>query len=106
MLAVSGLALVGAEEWWRIYVYVALFGVVFGSALPMRAMTMSRHFSGETYGRLMGLQQTMTAPAMAGGPFIVGALRDLTGSYTLPWIGAITLLVLATAPILAVKDAK
>ncbi|MGH3087939.1 MAG: MFS transporter, partial [Rubrobacteraceae bacterium] len=92
LLAVSGLALVGASEWWRVYLYVALFGVVFGSALPLRAVTMARHFSGEVYGRLMGLQQTMMAPAMAGGPFLVGALRDLTGSYTLPWLGAATLL--------------
>ncbi|MBA2692339.1 MAG: MFS transporter [Rubrobacter sp.] len=101
LLAVSGTVLIGAEEWWRIYLYVALFGVVFGSVLPMRAVAMSRLFSGEAYGRLMGLQQTMMAPAMAGGPFLVGALRDTTGSYAFPWIGAVALLALAIAPMLA-----
>lgn len=34
---------------------------------------MAGRFSGEAYGRLMGLQQTMMALAMAGGPFLVGA---------------------------------
>lgn len=100
LLAVSGIVLIGAEEWWRLYLYVALFGVAFGSVLPMRAVAMSRRFSGETYGRLMGLQQTVLAFSMAGGPFLVGALRDLTGSYALPWIGGICLIALAIPPIL------
>lgn len=101
LLAVSGISLIGAEEWWRVYLYVALFGVVFGSALPMRAVAMARHFSGETYGRLMGLQQAMLGFALAGGPFLVGYLSDLTNSYTLPWLVAVVLLALATVPMLA-----
>lgn len=105
LLAVSGVVLVGASEWWRVYIYIALFGVVFGSALPMRAVAMSRLFSGEAYGRLMGLQQTLMALAMAGGPFMIGALRDLTGSYTFPWLVVVALLALATAPMLAAGKA-
>lgn len=101
LLAASGLSLVGASEWWRVYLYVGLFGVVFGSALPMRAVVMARHFSGEAYGRLMGLQQTTLGFAMAGGPFLVGSLSDLTGSYILPWLVAVALLALATVPMLA-----
>ncbi len=101
LLAVSGLSLVGASDWWRVYLYVGLFGVVFGSALPMRAVVMARHFSGEVYGRLMGLQQTMLGFAMAGGPFLVGVLSDLTDSYTPPWLATVALLALATVPMLA-----
>lgn len=103
LLAVSGLVLAGASEWWRVYLYIALFGVVFGSALPMRAVAMAKHFSGEAYGRLMGFQQTMMALAMAGGPFLVGVLGDLAGSYTLPWLGAVALLALAVPLILAAR---
>jgi MFS family permease len=101
LLAVSGLTLIGASEWWRVYIYIGLFGAVFGSALPLRAVAMARHFSGEAYGRLMGFQQTMMALAMAGGPFAIGAMRDLTGSYALPWLAAVALLALATIPMFA-----
>jgi MFS family permease len=103
-LAASALVVFGTSAWWRVYLYVALFGVAFGAVLPMRAVVMSRRFGGALYGRLMGLQYTLLALAMAGGPAIAGALRDLTGTYATAWLGAATLLVLATPPILLVKD--
>lgn len=102
LLALSGLALVGAESWWRVYLYTGVFGVAFGSVLPLRAVVMSRRFSGELYGRLMGLQQTMLALTMAVGPFVAGTLREVSGSYLLPWIGAVALFVAAAPPMLIV----
>jgi len=106
ILALSGLVLLGAQEWWRVYVYVGLFGVAFGSVLPLRALVMSRRFGGALYGRLMGLQQTGLALAMAVGPFAAGALRDATGSYHVPWLGAVALFVAAVPAILAVRAAS
>ncbi len=106
VLALSGLVLLGAQEWWRVYVYVGLFGVAFGSVLPLRALVMSRRFGGALYGRLMGLQQTGLALAMAVGPFAAGALRDATGSYHVPWLGAVALFVAAVPAILAVRAAS
>lgn len=102
-LAVSALVAFGASGWWRVYVYVALFGVAFGAVLPMRAVVMSRRFGGPLYGRLMGLQYAMLALAIAGGPAIAGILRDLTGTYGMPWLGAAAMLVLAIPPILLVR---
>jgi MFS family permease len=103
ILAVSGLLLVEAAEWWRVHLYVGLFGVAFGAVLPMRAVIMAQHFSGPAYGRLMGAQQTMLALAIAGGPFLTGVLRDATGSYVAPWMAAVVMFVAAIPPILAVK---
>lgn len=102
-LAVSGMWLVGAEEWWRVYLYIALFGLAFGAALPMRAAVMSQHFSGALYGRLMGLQATMLALATAGGPFVAGLLRDATGSYAVSWLAAAAMFVAAMPMILVVR---
>jgi MFS family permease len=103
-LAASALVVFGTSAWWRVYLYVALFGIAFGTVLPMRAVVMSRRFGGALYGRLMGLQYTLLALAMAGGPALAGALCDLTGTYATAWLGAATLLVLATPPILLVKE--
>ena len=106
ILALSGLVLLEAREWWRVYLYVGLFGVAFGSVLPLRALVMSRLFGGALYGRLMGLQQTGLALAMAAGPFAAGALRDATGSYFAPWLGAVVLFVAAVPAILMVRAAS
>lgn len=100
LLALSGLALVGAESWWRVYLYTGVFGVAFGSVLPLRAVVMSRRFGGELYGRLMGLQQTLLALTMAAGPAAAGALRELTGAYLIPWLVAVVLFVAAAPPVL------
>lgn len=103
LLAVSGLLPFGAKEWWRVYAYIVLFGTVFGAVLPMRAVIMSRHFSGPLYGRLMGLQQAILALAIAGGPFLAGALRDSSGSYAVPWIASTMMFTMAVPVILAVR---
>jgi hypothetical protein len=44
LLAISALLLLETQVWWRIYLYIALFGLVFGALLPMRAAVMSQHF--------------------------------------------------------------
>ena len=100
-LATSALLLPGADEWWRVYLYVGIFGTFFGAVLPMRAAAMSQHFSGTLYGRLMGLQATMLALATAGGPFLAGLLRDATGSYAVSWLAAAAMFVTASPAILA-----
>ncbi len=103
LLGLSGLVLLEAQGWWRVYLYVGLFGVAFGSVLPLRALVMSRRFGGALYGRLMGLQQTGLALAMAAGPFAAGALRDATGSYFAPWLVAAVLFAAAIPAILSVR---
>jgi cyanate permease len=45
----------------------------------------------------------MLALAIAGGPSLAGALREATGGYTVPWLGATALLVAAIPAILAAR---
>jgi MFS family permease len=91
------------EERWRLYLYVGLSGIPFGAILPMRAVIMSRHFSGPHYGRLMGLQFSLLALATAGGPFIAGILRDASGDYALLPPTTIALLLLAIPTVLVAE---
>ncbi|MGI8539987.1 MAG: MFS transporter [Rubrobacteraceae bacterium] len=101
LLGTAGFVLLGASGWWRVYVYAGIFGAAFGSALPMRALMMAGRFSGEAYGRLMGLQQTMMALAMAGGPFLVGAASEVSGGYSAAWLGAAVVVLLAVPLVFA-----
>lgn len=103
LLAISGLLLTGTVQWWRVYLYIALFGTVFGAVLPMRAVIMSQCFSGPLYGRMMGLQQSMLALAIAGGPFVAGALRDASDAYTISWLIFTATFVIAIPIILAAR---
>jgi MFS family permease len=103
MLALCAFILPGAEERWRLYLYVGLSGICFGTILPMRAVVMSRHFSGPLYGRLMGLQFMLLALAIAGGPLAAGILRDVSGSYALLPPMVIALLLPAIPAILAAE---
>ena len=103
MIALSTMFLPGAEEQWQLYLYVGLFGLSFGAVLPMRAVIMGHHFSGPLYGRLMGLQFALVAPATAGGPFVAGALHDASGSYALLPHAAVVLLLLAI-PIILIAE--
>lgn len=77
------LAAIAAASW-QMGGHFILFGLAFGAATPMRAVVMSRWYSGPRYGRIMGTQWTIVATLAAAGPLIVGLLRDGTGSYVLP----------------------
>lgn len=83
-----GLA-VGGSPGAALAVHFGLFGLVFGAALPLRAVVMGDWFSGAAYGRLMGVQAAAIALGRSGGPALVGALRDATSSYRLP-MGVLT----------------
>jgi MFS family permease len=77
------LAAVAAAPW-QMGAHFIVFGLAFGAATPMRAVVMSRWYSGPRYGRIMGTQWTIVATLAAAGPLIVGLLRDGSGSYGLP----------------------
>ena len=78
--------------------HFALFGLVFGAALPLRAVVMGDWFSGPAFGRLMGVQAAAIALGRAGAPALVGVGRDATSSYRLP-MGMLTV-AMATAVVL------
>jgi predicted MFS family arabinose efflux permease len=87
------LAVVGRSDV-SMVAFFALFGLFFGVLLPTRAVIMNGWYAGEDYGAIMGKQ--WAAAAVVGGftPWIVGAMRDTLGSYTVPFI-ALTLMLVA-----------
>jgi MFS family permease len=81
---------------WEMAVYFGLFGLVFGAALPLRAVIMSDWYAGRDYGAIMGLQAALIAVGRAAGPPLIGVLRDMTSSYRLPML-VVLLALLASA---------
>ena len=78
-----------------------LFGLAFGSLLPLRAMVMGGWFSGPGYGRIMGAQWTGVVLAAAVGPLLVGVVRDATDGYGVSFAVLSVFLLVASGVILA-----
>jgi predicted MFS family arabinose efflux permease len=89
-----------AAQHWHMAAHFIVFGLAFGALTPMRAVVMSRWYSGPQYGRIMGAQWTTVATVAAAGPLAMGLLRDGTGSYGLPI--ALTAATLFAAAVLTV----
>jgi len=84
VLSAATAFMIDGSESWQMVAYFWLFGLVFGAALPLRAVVMSQwHPTARGFGTLLGLQAAMIAVARAGGPPLVGLLREL-GGYALP----------------------
>ena len=77
--------------------YALLFGISFGSTVPMRGLLSSITFGTRSLGSLIGLIQTTTIVASFAGPLMLGVVFDNKGSYSFGiWI--LIVIVLAMIP--------
>ena len=67
---------------------------------------MQREFASSVFGVLVSLQTAIGQITYAFGPGVVGVLRDLSGSYTLPFYGCIALELAAAVLIMIRGRAK
>ena len=77
--------------------FFVLFGVFFGVLLPTRAVIMNGWYAGEDYGAIMGKQWAVAAVVGGITPWLVGAMRDSLGSYTIPLIVLTAMVAVAAA---------
>ena len=56
VLGLSTALMISGDEYWQMVVSFALFGLVFGAALPLRALTMGGWIPTAIFGAVMGLQ--------------------------------------------------
>lgn len=79
----------------------AVFGFSVGNLITLPALIVQREFAPQSFGVLISLVTAVTQVTYAFGPGVVGLLRDLSGSYTLPFSVCIALELLAAVMILA-----
>lgn len=95
VLTVAAVFAAVSDANWHMGAHFVVFGLAFGALLPLRAVVMSNWFSGQGYGRIMGMQWTIVATSAAAGPLAVGIVRDAAGSYTIPLAAVAATLALA-----------
>ncbi len=68
-----------------------VFGFSVGNLITLPSLIVQREFDARSFGVLVSLQTAIAQVTYAFGPGVVGVLRDLSGSYTLPFSGCIVL---------------
>src|SRR6202163_637182 len=78
----------------------ALFGFSVGNLITLPSLIVQREFDPRSFGVLISLITAINQVTYAFGPGIVGLLRDVSGSYTLPFYGCIGLELIAAVLIM------
>src|SRR3954470_6049735 len=78
----------------------ALFGFSVGNVITLPALIVQREFDPRSFGVLVSLITAINQITYAFGPGVVGLLRDLSGSYALPFYGCIGLELIAAVLIM------
>jgi cyanate permease len=78
----------------------ALFGFSVGNLITLPSLIVQREFAAGSFGVLISLSTAIGQVTYAFGPGVLGLLRDLSGSYSLPFSGCIALEVAAAALIM------
>jgi predicted MFS family arabinose efflux permease len=85
---------------WLLIAACAVFGFSVGNVITLPSLIVQREFDARAFGVLVSLFTAITQVTYAFGPGVIGALRDLSGSYTLPFYCAIALELTAAALIM------
>jgi MFS family permease len=83
-----------------------VFGFSVGNLITLPSLIVQREFDPHCFGVLVSLQTAIAQVTYAFGPGVVGVLRDLSGSYALPFYGCIALELTAAVLIMIRGHAK
>jgi predicted MFS family arabinose efflux permease len=78
----------------------ALFGFSVGNVITLPSLIVQREFDPRSFGVLISLISAISQITFAFGPGVIGLLRDLSGSYSLPFYGCIGLELIAAVLIM------
>jgi predicted MFS family arabinose efflux permease len=77
-----------------------LFGFSVGNLITLPSLIVQREFDPRSFGVLVSLITAINQVTYAFGPGVIGLLRDLSGSYALPFYGCIGLQLIAAVLIM------
>lgn len=91
------------ERMWPLIPFIILFGIGWGSNLPMRAALMREYFGRNNIGTIFGFMMGLTAMGGVMGPIFTGWVFDNWGSYHAVWlifacIVFVASIIMATTP--------
>jgi MFS family permease len=89
--AAALMVLINLRNEYALIAACGVFGFSVGNLITLPSLIVQREFDARSFGVLVSLQTAIAQVTYAFGPGVVGVLRDLSGSYTLPLSGCIAL---------------
>jgi predicted MFS family arabinose efflux permease len=98
--AVALLIIINVHNDYALIAACALFGFSVGNLITLPALIVQREFDPRSFGVLVSLITAINQITYAFGPGVIGLLRDMSGSYELPFYGCVGLQLIATVLIM------
>jgi MFS family permease len=95
----SGLALIESRA--GLLVAASVFGLSVGNVLLLQPVVLADVFGVRDYPRIFATSQLVSTIGVAGGPFLLGILRDATDGYVLAFLAAAALSVTGSAVVMS-----
>jgi MFS family permease len=105
VLCASTALMIRGDAYWQMALSFVLFGLVFGAALPLRAVVMGDWVATATFGATMGAQAAVIAGGRAALPAIVGLMHDRLDGYTAT-MALLTTLLFTSAVLVATSGRR
>jgi sugar phosphate permease len=92
-----------AKATWLLIPFIILFGIGWGSNLPMRAALIKEYFKSNNIGTIFGFLMGLSAIGAVIGPIIAGWFYDNYGSYRVSWLlfaclAFVAMIIMITTP--------
>lgn len=83
MQAVGVYILMAADNIFEVWVFVVIYGISYGGAIPVYMAIVGEYFGRKNYATIRGFNQLFHVPTTVAGPIFAGWIYDTTGSYTI-----------------------
>jgi MFS family permease len=84
-----------AQSVWALMVSIGIFGVMVGNTYIVQSLMLAEKFGSKDFARITARCNLISMVGMAGGPFFLGWLRDVSNGYEVPYIIAASMSFLA-----------
>jgi len=95
LISVAQLVTVGASSLWAVYAVAALFGFSMGGNDPVYVKLTMEYFGAQSVGTIIGVLTLAFALSSAVGPLVAGFIVDRTKSYSMAFILAAAVVLVA-----------
>ncbi len=107
LLQAAGIwVLINVNSLWMAYVFVAIYGVGYGGAIPLTVALRGQLFGRKIFATMGGVTSAMTAIATVAAPVFAGYIYDATGSYSIAFYTFLGLICLSGLAFLFVRYPK
>ena len=88
--------LMGVSSIFQLWVFVVLYGIAYGGAIPLNMAIVGEYFGRLRYATIRGFMQMFLIPATVLGPLYAGWVYDSTGNYEIAFSSFIIAMLVGT----------